>query len=121
MGWWVGRPWLDQDESVLWTAGANRQQTLNRSVGGRLFLTEERLIFHPNRVDVLLSGEPWFALLSEIREIDMSPRRATVPFLGQTAANRNRLKVVQVSGDVDLFVVNHLASVIERLTSALIP
>lgn len=119
MGWWVGVPAVAQGETLLWNFAANREQTINRSVGGRLFVTQHRLIFQPNRLDVLFQAESWSAELADIREVGKSPRRPTIPFLGRTAANRNRLKIVQAGGDVDLFVVNHLDSLVERLTAAL--
>jgi hypothetical protein len=119
VGWWVPLPKLAKDEKILWNVLANREQTINRQVGGRLFVTQRRLIFQPSRFDALIRGERWRANLVDICAVGLSPRRLTIPWMGRTAGNRNRLKVIQINGDVDLFVVNRLENVIERLRATL--
>ena len=115
MGWWVSAPMLARGESVRWSVFANREQSANRQVGGRLFVTTTRLLFEPNRFDSLTGGRPWRLRFDDIAQVEVLPARLTVPFLGRAAANRRRLKVVGIDETIDCFVVNHVAAVVERL------
>ena len=56
MGAWVRHSELEGGEVVKWTKAANRQQSELRAVGGKLFLTDRRLLFQPNRFFRLPSG-----------------------------------------------------------------
>jgi hypothetical protein len=51
MGSWVEEPATADGEEVLWRRAANRQQGPRRAVGGRIFLTNKRVIFMANRFD----------------------------------------------------------------------
>jgi len=119
MGWWVPKPAIAASEDVLWTRGANREQSPLRYTGGRLLLTSNRLIFQPNRLDALTRGLPWSADLASVAKVGVEPRGPTVPFLGLTARYRNRLRVELQDGQVEVFVINHLATVVPLLTAAL--
>ncbi len=101
-------------EVVLWARFANRTQGGYRAVGGKLFLTNQRLLFLPNRVDAALGGHAWEAELADVRGVGRQParRRPTMLFSGGL---RDRLRVVLNQGPVELFVVNQLEEVIARL------
>jgi hypothetical protein len=118
MAWWVATPALQPAERVLAKFAANREQSVMRQVGGRLYLTDRRLIFQPNRFDSVLQGDRWGVDLNRIEKISVFPRSwRSIPLAGQAAGFRNRLEIRQIDGDADLFVVNrvkHIASRIQR-------
>lgn len=61
VGIWMGLrvvpPKLQAGEEVKWSKRANRFQRRLRAVGGRLFLTNDRLIFGRNKLESLLGGK----------------------------------------------------------------
>ena len=59
-------PKLRPDEQVLWSQRANRFQSRLRAVGGRLYVTDRRLVFAQHHFDARLGGEDWAAPLAEI-------------------------------------------------------
>jgi hypothetical protein len=65
MGLRVVPPELQSGEQLVWSARANRMHGL-RAVGGRLFLTNRRLIFARTRAESLLRGKVWSAELGEL-------------------------------------------------------
>jgi hypothetical protein len=118
MGFWVARPYLRSGETIVWRVAANRQQSASRAAGGRLFLTEKRLLFQPNRLDSVLRAAYWSVPIADIVDVDVAARQPALPLFGRAAALRNRLKVVQKDGDVDLFVVSNLERVVDRIAAA---
>ncbi len=107
MGLWVGKPRLKNGERLEWKKNANRQQGPIRAVGGRLYLTNERLIFSPNRVDRITRGESWQTSLTEITEIGL-----------ESTGLRKRLSVA-AGENTDLFVVNSPGECVNRIRNAL--
>lgn len=70
----VTPPEMRPDEQVLWSQAANRFQGRLRSVGGKLFITDRRLVFGPHDFDAALRGEQWSAPLSEIESVEVVGR-----------------------------------------------
>lgn len=66
MGLRVIPPELHAGEKVLWSERANRLQHKLRAVGGRVYLTNQRLIFGRSRLESLLRGEEWSTPLTDI-------------------------------------------------------
>jgi hypothetical protein len=114
MGIWVRTPELAGSETVLWSRTANRTQSERRAIGGRLFLTQSRLIFEPSRFDGAFGGDRWWAPLSSIRKVgsQLPDGRATAGGL------RTRLRLDLADGAVELFVVNRLDDVIQVIGQA---
>lgn len=110
MGVWFTTPALDAGETVKWRKAANRDQN-GRAVGGRLFLTEKRLLFRPNRIDSISGGKAWTCELSQIGAVGASPRDGH-PFSGGL---RPRLRVEMKDAEVERFTVNDLEDVIHYL------
>lgn len=61
-------PALELGEEIRWEARANRFQQKIRSVGGRLYLTDRRLIFAPNKFETRIGGKPWTARLLALEQ-----------------------------------------------------
>jgi hypothetical protein len=107
---------LEQGESVTWSRRANRFQG-SRAVGGRLALTDRRLMFAPHRFDAALVGKRWEARLGEIRTAGVEPRGSSVKGLFG-GGMRKRLRVRTAAGDEEHFLVNKLDQVLESLEEA---
>jgi hypothetical protein len=117
MGWWIRQPQVAPGDHVMWSVYANREKSALRYVGGRLLVTEDQVIFQPNRFDSNLGGEVQRWQLSDVRAVDAEPRRLTLPFFGLAARNRKRLRITMSTGQVELFVINHVDTAIEYLRS----
>jgi len=109
----VTSPALRARERIRWQTAANRAQG-GRSVGGRIFLTNQRLVFEPNRIDSITGGRQWAVPLSAIHEVGFQTRDRNL-FSGGL---RNRLRLTCADGDDELIVVNHLDDVIDVLETA---
>jgi len=99
--------------------GAIRDQPVNRHPGGRLFVTFVRLLFEPNCVDALAGGRRWSMWLGNVRGFDVMAPRATVVRPWNLGSFRRRLRLVGIDGAVEMFVVNHVEAVVERLNAVL--
>jgi hypothetical protein len=93
---------------------ANRMQGA-RAVGGRFYLTSQRLAFLPNRVDAATGGDAWETPLAGVSLADIAPR-GSIRADGY-AALRRRLRITTGEG-TDLFVVNHVSQVVARIDQA---
>ena len=115
----IGGGWLTSfrarpGEVIRWSAMANRTQGdptrgVPRAVGGKLFLTNQRVLFTPHRLDYLFAGEKWEAAVADIQQVDKEPhdRRPSSATLF-SGALRDRLRLTFKDGSVALFVVNNL-------------
>jgi hypothetical protein len=68
LGLRVLQPELEPGEGIRWEARANRFQQKIRSVGGRLYLTDRRLIFTPSRFETRVGGQAWSAPLRDLEQ-----------------------------------------------------
>ena len=66
LGLRVREPTFEEGEEVRWEARANRFQQKIRSIGGRIYLTDRRLVFAPHKFDEKLGGRAWSARLSDL-------------------------------------------------------
>ena len=112
-------PDLLSGEKVVWRRNANREQISLRQVGGRLFLTNRRLVFVPNRFDDATGGDPWSCTTTDIAAVAVEPSRSTIPFFGWTAQLRRRLRVEPHGADAELFVVNRVEEAASTLRAAM--
>ena len=113
-GWWLRSEETREGETVLFSINANRKQG-GRGVGGRLHVTTERLVFTPHLLDAAFWGETWIGKRSEVVQITKEP-----PGPGDTFAGgmRARLRIELRGEPPQLFVVNKLDEVIQRLRAA---
>ena len=112
MGIFFKSPDVHAPEKVHWKKVANRTQG-NRAVGGRLFLTERRLIFEPNRLDAATKGRSWSAPLKSIAGVGKDAPTGSLISGGV----RTRLRLDLDDGHSEYFVVNgvhHVVEIIER-------
>ena len=112
--WWLARHDAEEGEIVLWHIPANQTQgSLAR--GGRLYLTNQRLLFCPHLVDYVLRGKRWAARLDAIVVIDKQ-RKDFHPLSGGVV---DRLRITGRDGESALFVVWNVDEVINRLRAAI--
>jgi hypothetical protein len=100
-------------EVVLWKANANSLQG-RRALGGRLYLTNERLLFNPHFVDAMTGGRQWSVDCSEISAVGREERDPHRP----VASVRAVLRIEMSDGKEERFVVNRLDEVVARLREA---
>ncbi len=62
----VREPPFEDGEEVLWEARANRFQHKIRAIGGRVYLTDRRLVFAPHKFDARIGGKIWSARLADL-------------------------------------------------------
>jgi hypothetical protein len=110
--WWLKSVEAQPGEQVVWSKGANRIQPSGRAVGGKLFLTDRRLVFCPHWVDGATGGKTRDMPLADVAAA------GTVPKGGTRGGLRERLRIELTDGAEELFVVNGLADVVSRLEAA---
>lgn len=62
----VREPPFEEGEEVRWEARANRFQQRFRSIGGRIYLTDRRLVFAPTKFEEKVAGRAWSARLADL-------------------------------------------------------
>ena len=92
VGLGVFPPELHAGEVVRWSVRANRLQQKVGAVGGRLYLTNHRLIFCRNRFESLLGGREWNAPLGELTA-------------AEPAGGLRTIRIDRVDGGVERFIV----------------
>ena len=85
-----------------------------RVVGGRLLVTDRRLVFRPGLLDSMTGGQTWTLYFNEILEVVAELHR---PVQGSRfqAGWRQRLKVVARDGPAIYFTVAQLEDLVDRL------
>jgi hypothetical protein len=66
LGLQVREPPFEEGEEVRWEARANRFQHGIRAIGGRIYLTDRRLVFAPNKFEEKVAGRAWSAQLADL-------------------------------------------------------
>jgi hypothetical protein len=110
--WWLAKVESLEGETEVFSCLANRTQSSNRAVGGKLIVTNKRILFLPHLLDAALGGQKMTISLGEINGVGIEPAG------GDTFGGglRDRLRVdSQVS--IELFVVNKLQEVVDLLRS----
>jgi hypothetical protein len=110
--WWLKGVEAQPQEDVVWSQGANRIQASGRAVGGKLFLTNRRLVFCPHWVDGATGGKTWDTPLAEVAAVGTAQKG------GKRGGLRDRLQIELADGEEQLFVVNRLPDVVSRLEAA---
>jgi hypothetical protein len=114
MGLWVTKFNLRPGETVLWEALANHVRH-GIAVGGKLAVTDQRLLFQPNRIDKATGRKAWDCPRAAISGVDELPRRP-LAILG--GGIRQRL-AIQTDDGPEVFVINHLDRQVPELRKLL--
>ena len=89
------------------------------AVGGRVFLTNKRVIFMANRFDHAAGGDDWSRPLTDIVVVSIEPRSFGIPLVTPDVDLRRRLRMECRDGTVELFVVNHVEDAADRVRAAI--
>lgn len=115
---------LSDGEWLLEAIRCNRTQNRRRAVGGRLFVTTERLAFRPHTFDDGLAGRAVTLDLDDVDRVTTEPsRRSLRRFLAAPldalfgGGLRPRLRV-ETADRAELFVVSDPTATAERIESA---
>lgn len=97
--------WLHPGERIVWHALANRGDADHRQVGGRLYLTDRRLVFEPALVERITQESPWEAPRAGL-EVTIGPGSwgTDLPVLRDLAL-RHHLHVRRLDGDEEDFLL----------------
>ena len=115
-GWFNQIDLLDGEEVVL-SYPSNHSQG-KRAVGGKLFLTNQRVAFAPNRFDANQGGLAFDIPLSRITSIATDSPRIRLSEI-YSGALRTRLAIHGGIDQVNFFVVSHPDIVVSQITMAL--
>ena len=107
---------LDGEEIVL-SYPSNHSQG-KRAVGGKLFVTNQRIAFAPNRFDANLGGLAFDIPLSMVTSITTDPPRIRLVEIF-SGALRTRLAIHGGIDQVNFFVVSHPEIVVNQITLGL--
>ncbi len=113
--WWLASIKAIKNEEIELSYLGNRNQSRNRAVGGKLFITNMRCVFLPHWFDFISGGKRMEFPLTELESVDVEPKGGD-KFGGGL---RDRLKLTHKNGH-ELFVVNKLEAVIESINSKII-
>lgn len=108
-----GNPNLSSTEHVVESWLANRVQSPWRAVGGKLWLTNERLLFVPNNVEQHLGGDGWECPIGDVSAARTVDRQLAQVFSGGL---RSRLELT-TQRSIELFVVKNPDAVARQLTA----
>lgn len=115
---WVKQPILNESESLGLVYPANHTRNSWRAVGGKLFVTNKRIIFVPNILDDKLAGKPVEIAHEQVSEIFVQERSVSIKELF-SGGLRERLGIRLDDGTAHLFVVNDLHRVRDDIAEAL--
>ena len=115
---WFNEIQLSEREEIILSYPANHTQG-KRAVGGKIFVTNCRLAFAPNRIDANMGGRTWEMPLSDFISAgtDKPHIRITEIFSG---AWRTRLAIHGQVGGVQYFVVGIPEKVSSEITTAIL-
>lgn len=120
----TGRQWEPSQrrrngERILKSFDANRTQSEGRAVGGKLFLTNQRLLFEPGSIDSKTGGEKVTIELDAVEKVSKESRGGRSlkdTFFG--GGLRNRLRIDVNDQTTELLVVSNLSTVLDEINTA---
>ena len=116
-GWWLSTFELRADESLLEYYAVNYFHGERRPYGGRLYLSDLRLIFVPHRIDALFGVRTATIELVTIADVR---RDADGPPTDNGDHNPPACLTVQTDdGDAHYFVMNDIDLAVERILDAI--
>ena len=101
----VPEPAFEEGEEVRWEVRANHFQAKIRAVGGRLYLTNRRLIFTPTKFEKRIRGRLWIMGLADLDSA--------------TVGSMRFIRLLAKDGSRQRFVVYEKEAVVEKLNAAI--
>lgn len=107
-GTWFNQPTLHDSEVIALAYPANHTQNDWRAVGGKLFVTNQRIIFIPNKADHNFGGNSVEVTHEQVSSIFVKERSISIMELF-SGGLRDRLGIRLADGTEHLFVVSKLS------------
>ena len=114
--WWTIKEIQLHNEVLLYSCLANRRQNFCRNVGGKLFVTNFRILFLPHYFDFFLLGKKWVVDIKKVNLIKVEKKR----FKLFNVSLRDRLLIECSEICKEYFVVNNLKHIIFSLNQILL-
>jgi len=114
MGILTARPKLNSNETIRWKSSAGRVVSAWATSGGLLIITDQRMLFQPNRFDTTTGRKSWECPLDAVTNIEIIDREGKT----LTGGVRKRLEVQTVHG-AETFIVNKLEKKVLELRALL--
>lgn len=106
--WWVASHESNPGEETIASYHVNHLRSEGRPLGGKLYLTDQRLLFSPHLVDSLLGGEK---AAIDVYDVDAVTRGETTDVDDPDPPETLRLELAD--GSRESFVVDDLEGAIE--------
>ena len=115
-GWWVSSHEARPDERVLASYHVNYLQPGGRPLGGKLYRTDQRLLFSPHLIDSLFGGEKVGVDLDRVNEVRLVEGGTG----GETGpgSTTDRLRLECDDGSTHSFVVDGLEAALAEIRDA---
>lgn len=114
--WWLRREEALPGEARLWSILASHLLPLGKTASGRMFLTTQRIVFCPIRLDYALVGGSWTAPRVQIRSVLVEP---PAPARVVGLPTRSVLGIEIDDGSIERFLVFSPKRTARRLTETL--
>ncbi|MDS0476187.1 GRAM domain-containing protein [Natrinema sp. 1APR25-10V2] len=112
--WWVTSQEFRSGEELIGAFYANYMRSGARPLGGKLYLTDQRLLFSPHLLDSALGGEPMWIDLEDIERVTDAEPRAE-PAESEHDDSPAKLHVELTDSTRESFVVSDLDDAIEEI------
>jgi len=120
--WWVSSHEARPDEEVLASYHVNHVPTASRPIGGKLYRTNERLLFSPHLLDAWLGGERVGIELTAIEAVEKL-EGVTDPDAGDEAnepgATTDRVHLICGDDSTHTFIVDDVEATLEEIREAM--
>ena len=113
---WFNEVQLFDGEKIIFSCPSNHTQG-KRAVGGKLFVTNQRIAFIPNRLDANMGGMALEVPVSEITSIGTDKPHFTITEIF-SGAWRTRLAIHSSDRAPQYFVVNDPAVIASKIKTA---
>lgn len=112
--WWVTSPESRSGEELIAAFYVNYMRSGSRPLGGKLYLTDQRVLFCPHVLDSILGGDPMWVDLEDIEHVTDTGARAESAESEDDDAPR-KLRVELADGTHESFVVSDLDDAIDAI------
>ncbi|MGM0606335.1 MAG: GRAM domain-containing protein [Halobacteriota archaeon] len=111
--WWVANHTALPDESLTASFYCNYLRPQGRPLGGKLYVTDMRVLFSPHLLDAVLGGD---AFDIDLESVD---RVTDAPISDRQEGAEKALAIVLADGTRESFVISDLQTAIEELSLVL--
>lgn len=120
--WWVSGFGARPGENVRGSFYANHLRESGRPLGGKLYVTNERVLFCPHLLDAFFSGDHHMIPLAEVQSVERydptaDAERAEGSLPG--GGTQERLRIIGLADEESFFIVSKLDKAAAAIEEAL--